>query len=119
MLLLVLTAIAVGAPLLATDLPWIARDDGGLSFPAFRALLSSAPARTADGGERPLLAAPMVMHRRRATPAVGRNRCVKSRPVRDMSISSFANSDNPLHEFAGESRFSFTMPPPRRRATGG
>jgi len=59
-LLLVLTAIAVGAPLLATDLPWIARDDAGLSFPAFRALLSSAPARTADGGERPLLAAPIA-----------------------------------------------------------
>ena len=60
MLLVMLIAVAVGAPLVATDLPWIARDDAGLSFPAFRALFSSTPARTAEGGARPLLAAPIA-----------------------------------------------------------
>ena len=60
MLLLVLAAMALGAPLLATDLPWIARDDNGLSFPAFGALFWSAPLKTADGGDRPLLAAPIA-----------------------------------------------------------
>jgi peptide/nickel transport system permease protein len=59
-LLLVLAAIALGAPLLATDLPWIARDARGLSFPAFRACFSGITARTADAGERPLLAAPIA-----------------------------------------------------------
>ena len=59
-LLLVLTAIALGAPLLATDLPWIARDADGLSFPAFGALFSATPAMTADRGERSVLAAPIA-----------------------------------------------------------
>ena len=54
-----LTVMALGAPLLATDLPWIARDADGLSFPAFGALFSAAPAMTADRGERSLLAAPI------------------------------------------------------------
>lgn len=57
-LLLVLAATALCAPLLATDLPWVARDARGLSFPAFAALVSPAP--IADGGERPLLAAPIA-----------------------------------------------------------
>jgi peptide/nickel transport system permease protein len=52
--------MAIGAPLLATDLPWIARDDRGLSFPAFGALLSTAPVILAADSGRPLLAAPIA-----------------------------------------------------------
>jgi peptide/nickel transport system permease protein len=59
-LLLLLAAIALGAPLLATDLPWIARDARVLRFPAFSACFSGATARTADAAQRSLLAAPIA-----------------------------------------------------------
>ena len=58
-LLLLLAAMAVGAPLLATDLPWIARDGDGLSFPAFGALFTATPGAIRGGFERPILAAPI------------------------------------------------------------
>jgi len=60
LLLLVLAAMALGAPLLATDLPWVARNSSGLNFPAFGALFSAKPAISAAGGERSLLAAPIA-----------------------------------------------------------
>jgi len=58
-LLLVLAALALGAPLLATDLPWIARDADGLSFPAFSAMLTATSGTLPDGAESPILAAPI------------------------------------------------------------
>lgn len=59
-LLLALAVIALCAPLLATDLPWIAREDGGLSFPAFTALFTAAPTAVADGGKGSILQAPIA-----------------------------------------------------------
>jgi peptide/nickel transport system permease protein len=58
-LLAVLGTIALLAPLLATDLPWIARDAGGLSFPAFGSLFGATPTPS-DRGERPILSAPIA-----------------------------------------------------------
>lgn len=59
-LLLTLVAVAVCAPLLATDLPWIARGEGGLSFPAFAAQWPTARSTPIGAGERPILFAPIA-----------------------------------------------------------
>ena len=58
-LLVALAAIAIAAPLLATDLPWIARDGRGLSFPAFGALVETVPVGLPDSDGRAVLRAPI------------------------------------------------------------
>ena len=57
-LLAALGLAAVAAPLLATDRPWIARDERGLCFPAWRALLPGGAPR-AQPGVRVVLSAPI------------------------------------------------------------
>jgi peptide/nickel transport system permease protein len=58
LLLAMLGALALAAPLLATDLPWVARDDAGLSFPALRGLISPAH-RTGGIHEGRIVSAPI------------------------------------------------------------
>lgn len=57
-LVVAIALVAIAAPLLATDRPWIARDEGGVSFPAWRALLPGGAPRT-DPGAQVVLAAPI------------------------------------------------------------
>lgn len=59
-LLLILAAIGLCAPLLATDLPWIARDDGVLRFPAFESFFTGSRVAITDDRERPILEAPIA-----------------------------------------------------------